>query len=156
MIKSGIIVGVIALILVLVSGLFLPWLAPCWGILLGLVVGYLAGVFDKPGTSGDSAKKGAIAGLIAAAFALVGGLISGVINSLTVNPQDLADLYEMLGVDFPAVDQASIWLGQLGMACCLGLVNFALLAGLGAAGGALWWQFSGRKHIPPTPPMAQY
>jgi hypothetical protein len=153
MIKSGIVLGIVSLIVILGSGLILPWLAPCWGIFLGLIAGYLAGVFDKPAASGDTAKKGAIAAVIAAVFGLVGGLIAGVINSLTVNPQDLVNLYKMLGLDIPNIDQTTIWVGQLGIACCIGFFNLALMAGFGAAGGALWWQTSGKNQASLTPPM---
>ena len=154
MVKAGIIIGVVALVLVLGSAFLIsPFCAPCWGVLLGLAAGYLAGVFDHPAVMNDLVKKGAIAGAIAAAFAGLGSLIGGVINAAMLNPADLQSLGDALGVQLPNMDSTSIWTGQLGGACCVGLLNLALMAGLGAAGAALWWQISGKKRVEVQPPQ---
>ena len=154
MIKAGIIIGVVALVLVLGSAFLIsPFCAPCWGVLLGLAAGYLTGVFDQPAVMNDLVKKGAIAGAIAAAFAGLGSLIGGVINAVMLNPADLQNLGDALGVQLPNMDSTSIWTGQLGGACCVGLLNLALMAGLGAAGAALWWQISGKKRVEVQPPQ---
>jgi hypothetical protein len=121
---------------------------------LGLTAGFLGGVFDKPSSSADSVKKGAIAGVIGAAFGMVASLIGGIINGAAVNPENLQALYEMLNLSIGTVDKTTIWLSQLGIACCVGLLNLALMGGLGAAGGAIWWQMRGKKQA--FPPVAQY
>ncbi len=146
MVKSGIIIGAVGFVLVLVSSvLFSPVCAPCWGVILGLGAGYLAGVFDKPQHNNDAIKKGAIAGAIAAAFIIIGALIGGIVNASILDPSDLANMYEYFGLSDVALDQTSIWLGQLGSALCCGLLNVALMTGLGTAGGALWMQLRGKN-----------
>ena len=97
--------------------------------------------------------EGEAAGAIAAAFAGLGSLIGGVINAAMLNPADLQSLGDALGVQLPNMDSTSIWTGQLGGACCVGLLNLALMAGLGAAGAALWWQISGKKRVEVQPPQ---
>lgn len=155
MVKSGIIIGAVGFVLVLVSSVFIsPVCAPCWGLILGLGAGYLAGVFDKPQNNNDAMKKGAIAGAIAAALIIIGALIGGVINASILEPTDLANMYEYFGLPDMTLDQTSIWIGQLGSAICCGLLNVGLMAGLGTAGGALWWQFKGKNQL--LNPFSQY
>jgi hypothetical protein len=155
MVKSGIIIGVVGFVLVLGSAvIFSPLCAPCWGLILGLAAGYLGGVFEKPLNNNEVIKKGAIAGAIAAGLILVGALIGGVINAALLDPSDLQQMYELLGVTDYTLDQTTIWVGQLGSAVCGGLLNAVLMAGMGAAGGALWWQTQGKKR--PVEPFTQY
>lgn len=155
MVKSGIIIGAVGFVVVLISSVLIsPICAPCWGLILGLGAGYLAGVFDKPQNNNDTIKKGAIAGAIAAALVIVGALIGGVINSSILDPADMANIYENFGLPDVSLDQTTIWLGQLGSALCCGLLNVVLMAGLGTAGGALWWQFKGKKQ--PVNPFSQF
>lgn len=157
MIKSGLIIGAVSLVVVLVSTLITPICAPCLGIFLGLVAGYVAGVFDKPTNSNESIKKGGIAGVIAGAMGLVGGLIGGVLNASLVNPADLQSLYRMLGISNYAIGQSEIWTYQLGLAACVGLFNIVWMGVLGIAGGALWYQITGKNQaramVPPQEPI---
>lgn len=154
MVKSGLIVGAVAFVLVLAGTIISPLCAPCAGILVGLAAGYLAGVFDKPAVSADCTKKGASAGAIAGAISILGSLIGAVINAAVLAPSGNAQINELLGL--PPSDPATIWGAQLGAACCLGLLNVALGAGLGAAGGALWYQITGKKQQPPSLDIPQY
>jgi hypothetical protein len=155
MVKSGIIIGAVGFLLVLISSVLIsPVCAPCWGLILGLAAGYLAGIFEKPLNNNDTIKKGAIAGAIAAALVIVGGLIGGIVNAAILDPADLANIYENFGFPDMSLDQTSIWIGQLGSAICCGLLNVVLMAGLGTAGGALWWQFKGKNQ--PADPFSQY
>jgi hypothetical protein len=62
-------------------------------------------------------------------------------------------MYELLGVTDYSLDQTAIWVGQLGSAVCGGLLNAVLMAGMGAAGGALWWQIQGKNR--PIEPFTQ-
>ena len=146
MVKSGIILGIVALILIVGSTFLLsPLCSPCWGIVIGLAAGYLAGVFDKPLTQNDMIKKGVIAGVIAALFAGAGSLIGAILNGAYLNPADLQNIYEFLDLPVSMPDETTIWVGQIGSACCVGLVNLVVIGGLGAAGGALWWQIRGKN-----------
>ncbi len=139
MVKSGLIAGAVAFVLVLAAGLISPVCAPCPGIFVGLLAGYLAGVFDKPLDGGAGAKSGAIAGGIAGGLGLLGNLVAGLIN-VFIQPAAMANFYQQLNITPP--DQSTVWGVQLGLACCVGLINLALMAGLGAAGAALWVQFN--------------
>ena len=121
---------------------------------MGLAAGYLVGVFEKPTNNANVLKRGAIAGAIAGGLVLLGALIGGIINASILNPADMAQIYEWLGVSGYELDQTTIWAGQLGSAVCGGLLNVVLMAGMGAAGGALWWQIQGKNK--PVEPSIQY
>jgi hypothetical protein len=143
MIKAGLIAGAVAFVMVVAAGAVVsPFCTPCAGILVGLLAGYLAGVFDKPLNGGAGAKSGAVAGAIAGVLGILGNFTAGVINGLVVNPAAVGALARQFGLTAPSMDQSTIWVSQLTMACCIGLVNLVLMAGLGAAGGALWTSFN--------------
>jgi hypothetical protein len=153
MVKSGLIVGVISLFVILgFSVVLTQYCAPCVVILFGLAAGYLAGVFDKPISSGESLKKGGFAGAIAGAIGLLGGLIGGVVNSLLLNPGNMSSFYQMLGISGFNINQTQIWLSQMGFAFCVGLFDIAWMALLGIAGGAVWFQISGKNRVPTVLP----
>jgi hypothetical protein len=137
MLKSGIIFGIIGVVLALgVSVLITPLCSICFAVLLGLGAGYVAGIFDRP-LSGEAVKRGAGAGALAGGLMIFGQLIAGGINAgfMTSDP-DLLLLNEMLGL--PPADPSMVWVGAVVGACCLGLLNVGILAALGAAGGAIW------------------
>jgi hypothetical protein len=150
MTKSGLIVGVITLILATGVTLLSPFCVPCVAILAGVGAGYLAGVFDKPNVSGASAKSGAIAGTIGGAGALLGHLIGGVINAVLVGPAGGAAIAQQLGLPVTSDFPAAYYGGTAGVACCFGLGEVALMAGLGALGGLLWFRLSGQKPAAPA------
>jgi hypothetical protein len=158
MIKSGLIFGAVTFLLVLLSAIIVsPLCAPCLGLFIGLGAGYCAGVFDKPNNSGDSVKKGAIAGAIAGGIGIIGGLIGAVINGALVNPASLQTIYEALGITGVTIDKTNLWVGQLTAAVCVGLFDVVWMAILGVAGGALWFQITGKNQIgvnmPPQAPL---
>jgi hypothetical protein len=151
--KSGLIVGGISLFVILGSSVVLgQYCVPCIVILFGVAAGYLAGVFDKPISSGESLKKGGSAGAIAGAIGLLGGMVGGVVNSLILNPANLSSFYRVLGISGLNVSQTQIWLSQMGFAFCVGLFDIAWMALLGIAGGAVWFQFSGKNQVPTVLP----
>jgi len=159
MVKSGLIIGAVSFLLVLGSASIIsPICAPCIGLFLGLVAGYLAGVFDKPVSNREAIRKGGIAGAIAGGLGFIGGLIGGVINGALLNPSSIGELYKMFGLPNPSIGQAEIWVMQLGGAFCIGLFNIAWMAIMGIAGGALWFQITGKNRIgtmmPPQEPTA--
>ena len=115
------------------------------GVAAGIGAGYLAGVFDKPLTSGGSAKVGAIAGAIGGAGALLGQIIGGILNSLLADPQTVIDMMQQF--DLPvAYDPGMVRIAQIGGGVCLGLLDIVLMAGLGALGGILWQQIAGKNN----------
>lgn len=144
MVKAGLILGAVMLILGIGGSLITPICVPCLAILAGVGAGYLAGVYEKPLTSGDSAKAGAIAGVIGGAGALLGQIVGGVINATTVDLQDAMDLLEQFGLP-TTYDPNLFFISQIGGGVCLGLLDIVLMAGLGALGGILWQQIAGKN-----------
>jgi hypothetical protein len=137
------------------GALFVPPLVciPCLALFAGLGGGYLAGQFDRPGTGSLSARAGASAGAIGGVGALLAHLISGGVAAFTVGPEGAADLARQLGLDTGGAVNPAVYYGSaLGSACCLGLFEIVLLAGLGALGGLLWYQITGKQNTPPSTP----
>ncbi len=144
MIKAGLILGAVMLVLGIGGSLLSPLCVPCLAVIAGVGAGYLAGVFDKPLTSGGGAKVGAIAGAIGGAGALLGQIIGGILNSMLVDPQTVIDMLEQLGLP-AAYDSSFVQLSQIGGGICFGLLDIVLMAGLGALGGILWQQIAGKN-----------
>jgi hypothetical protein len=144
--KSGLIFGGLALVLGTASVLLSPVCLPCLAIFFGLGAGYLAGVFDKPVENRAATKLGTIAGAIGGVGALLGQLIGSAIKSSMMGPEKFASLLHQLGVPIssPGRVAASYYGGLVGITCCAGVLDVALMAGFGALGGLLWWQFSGK------------
>jgi hypothetical protein len=158
MVKSGLILGAISFVIVLGFAVILtPFCAPCLGLVLGLAAGYFSGVFDKPINSGESVRKGGIAGAIAGALSFTGGFIGGVINGAMLNPSSVESFSKVFGINNFNISQAQIWTYQLGFAVSIGLFNVVWMAILGVAGGALWYQISGKNRtgtiLPPQEPI---
>ena len=150
MIRSGVIFGLIACVLTLLTGNLICGI--CFLLLIGLAAGYTASRADRPLDNQGSLRAGAGAGALAGAIMLPAQLIRSLWEANRGYLPGGAALYESLGVSAP--DQAVIWLAQIAVACCLGAFNLALLAGAGAAGGALWFQRRGGaapdEPIPPA------
>lgn len=144
MVKAGLISGAVMLFLVLIVALFVPVCALCIPLVTGLAAGYMTGMFEKmPATN---IKNGAIAGAIAGGLGIVGQLIASVVNAAVLqNPNN--QINDLLGV--PASSPSEVWMTQIGIACCFGLINVALTAGFGAGGGAIWNNTAG-KSTPPS------
>jgi hypothetical protein len=147
--KSGLIFSVVAILFGIGLSLLSPICVPCLAVFLGLGAGYLAGVFDKPVESSASGKSGAIAGVIGGVGALLGQGIGSVINASIVGPERAVELIRQLGVPTSSVGsiQSGYWGGLIGVTCCAGLLDVVFMAGLGALGGILWWQFVGKNSI---------
>ena len=144
MLKAGLIAGGVMFVFVLVAAIFSPFCALCVPLLAGLGAGYLTGNFEK--TPATTVQRGAYAGAIAGGLGILGQLIASVVNGLVLqNPNN--QINELFGL--PAVDPTTVWMSQLGVACCIGLVNVALTAALGAGGGAIWNNTAG-KSTPPS------
>lgn len=85
--------------------------------------------------------------------ALIGGVLGGVGNAIIVGPAKTAAILRQFGLTSDSTS-ASYYLGVLGAPCCIGLFDVALMAGLGALGGLLWYQISGKKATTPQPPAS--
>jgi hypothetical protein len=157
MVKSGVIFGIVALVLILLVTLISPFCGVCLGLFIGLAAGYVAGVFGKPGSASEGVKMGAVAGAIAGAIGLVGQFIGGVLNSMVVNPTTLEQFYKTFGLPNISLTQTQITTSQILAAGCIGLFNILWMAAFGLAGGALWYQVRGKNQaatiLPPQPPV---
>ena len=161
MLKSGIIFGLVGFFLALASaGVGAALCSVCLAVFLGLGAGYAAGAFDRPLESGEATKQGAAAGALTGGLMIFGQIIGGGLNAGSmVNNPDIQMFNDMLGL--PPADPTMIWISALLGACCIGLLNLGILAGLGAAGGALWGNMNLKNDDPsnggppqPIPPAA--
>jgi hypothetical protein len=154
--KAGLIVGGVMLILGTICAVIVPILCvPCVALFAGIGAGYLAGQFDRPPTSGAAAQKGAGAGAIGGIGAVLAHMAGGIFNGFVIGPEGSVQFLRDLGIEVgsSAADPVGFWTGTLGMACCLGIFEVALMAGVGALGGFLWYQMTGSKGAPATPAM---
>ena len=143
MLKSGLIAGAAMFVIVLIAAIFSPFCALCAPLVVGLGAGYLTGVFEK--TPETVVQRGPYAGAIAGGLGIVGQMIASVVNAAVLqNPNN--QINPALGL--PIADPAMVWVGQLAVACCIGLVNVGLSAGLGAGGGAIWKNTAGKASPP--------
>jgi hypothetical protein len=155
--KSSAIVGIATFILVLISGLLSSvccLASPAVAVLLGLAAGYLTAVFEKPADPKKAAVRGALAGAVAGAVALAAQLIGQTVSQYIVGANQAC----LLGM----CNEASVPISATGVAlyyffnsCFCGLILLPIMAGLGAAGGALRVRMQAdRKPAPPAPPAA--
>ena len=147
MLKSSLIIGIAAFLLGAGITMLSPLCVPCLAIFLGLAAGGLAGVFDKPLNNSASAKTGALAGAIGGIGAILGQMVGAGANAVLVGPEGAQEFMRQFGMPLPASGNfgAAYYFGVFGSACCVGLLDIALMAGLGAVGGLLWWQIYGQK-----------
>lgn len=146
MLKAGLIAGGVMFLLTLIAAIVSPLCALCVPLVSGLLAGYLTGTFEKlPDTA---VTRGAMAGAIAGGIGIVGQIIASVINAAVMqNPQ--FQLNRALGL--PASSPAMVWIGQIVMAFCVGLINVGLNAAFGAGGGAIWKGTAGKSQPPASP-----
>ena len=143
MLKAGLIGAGIGFVLTIVATLLTPFCNPCLALLLGLGVGVLAAVWERPATSEASAGEGAKAGAIAGVGGLLGQMIGAVANGFLVGPRGVANFLRQLDIQIPGpITPRSYWIYNLGGNCLCAVVNVALGAGLGALGGLLGYQIS--------------
>lgn len=144
MLKAGLVGAGVSLVLALVTAVITPCCNPCVAILLGLGVGALAATWERTATSEASAGAGAKAGAIASVGGLIGQMLGAVANGFIVGPSGAAEIYRRLDIQVPMNTQ-SYWAYNLGSNCLCAVVNVALGAALGAVGGLLWYQLSGKN-----------
>ncbi len=161
MLRSGLILGGVMLVLGGGLAFFFPLCVPCLALLAGVGAGYLAGLWDRPGDNSRSIQRGAGAGAIGGVGALLGHLIGGLASAAWVGPEGAADMMRQLGLDLGSgtdVGGLGYYFGATLTGCCFGLFEVVLMAGLGALGGLLWWQITGKNQLggttPPSTPFA--
>ena len=157
MYKSGLIFGAVMFIAALVITLFVPYCVPCVALLIGLAAGYVAGVFGKPIDQPGATRSGAIAGAVAGGGVILGEMIGAVINAVMVGPEKITQILQQFGFPSTQMTSGEYWAAQLGINCVIALVSVALMAGLGALGGLIWWSATGKKEVlPPVPPSTPF
>jgi hypothetical protein len=87
--------------------------------------------------------------------ALLVQVISGAYSAFTIGPEAAAEMLRQLGWDVGGapIDPTVYYAGALGFSCCAGLLAVAVLAGLGALGGAIWYQSKGKAPLSTPAPM---
>lgn len=147
MLKSSLIFGIVAFILGAGITLLSPLCVPCVAIFLGLGAGAVAGAFEKPRSTSASAKIGALSGVFSGIGAILGQMIGSGFNAMIVGPEAAQQFMQQFGMTLPTSGNfdAAYYFGVFGSACCIGLLDLMIIAGLGAVGGLLWWQITGQK-----------
>lgn len=145
MVRSGLILGVVALIFSASATLINPMCTPCLAIFMGAFAGYLAGIQEKPRDEGKAARIGAGAGAIGGAGALLGQITGAAINAAMVGPEGTADILRQFNIPTSTDVTLPYWAGIATSTMCFGILNVLLMAGLGALGGYAWLQMNGRK-----------
>jgi hypothetical protein len=146
--KSGLIAGIIALFFSFgAAAVVSPICVPCLAGLLGLLAGYLAGVFDKPGDQNRAVRTGTLAGLLGGVGMLLGQVLGAVLNAYVIGPEGVARMLAQMGLfaGGPAQIAEVYWTGIVLSTACLVVFDAALMSGFGALGGLLWWKVSGSK-----------
>jgi hypothetical protein len=144
--RSGLLFGVFAFFSSLGLGILFPLCAPLCGVVWGIGAGLAAVVWSDPANPDTvSARDGAIAGSISGVGALLGLFIGVILSFAFLGGDQMADEfaaglsselgYDMVPADFDSTLQ---WVGATTSACCLGLVNLAIMASAGAGGAAIY------------------
>ncbi|MGB7536982.1 MAG: hypothetical protein WBM17_00440 [Anaerolineales bacterium] len=151
MLKSSLIAVPVTAIVILITG-FLSELCCCASpfaaVFLGLAAGALCVFFEKPFQKDRALKRGATAGAIAGLAALPAQVLGEIVVALVLAGSGKVDI-SLFGL--PAASATvDLWnwiLNALFAACLYGLTAAAIMAGMGAVGGALWFRIS-RKGKP--------
>jgi hypothetical protein len=152
MLKAGLIGLVVGGVFGLGITLVVPYCTPCAALVVGLGVGFLACMWDKPSTGGSGAGLGAKAGAIAGVGHLGGQLLGMIANGILVGPEGAAEVLVQLGLDTTTMDPATYWISQAIINGGCGITNIAVAAGLGALGGLLWFGTMGKSQPPQERP----
>ncbi|HXV98789.1 MAG TPA: hypothetical protein VEC93_10225 [Anaerolineae bacterium] len=147
MIKAGLLGAMLGFIYVMSLTLVSPFCTLCITPLLGLGIGYLASRFDKPLKLETSLSSGGIAGGMSGCGALVGQMLATVVNGILVtNWEELPAFIRDLGLSqFPNTNE--YWQTTLTANSFCSVLNLAIIAGLGAVGGLIWFQRQNKKPL---------
>jgi hypothetical protein len=142
MIKAGAIGAVLAIIYVMGATLVSPLCTFCLTPLLGAGTGYLASWFDKPISAETSLSHGMIAGGIAGFGAMVGQMLAAFVHAVFyTHSEQLSTFLRNFGLTEFIIDDASAYMqSTIVVYSFCGLFNLALVTGLGAVGGLIWFQ----------------
>jgi hypothetical protein len=146
MIKSSLIAVPVTVVVILVTGLLSELCccaSPAAAVFLGLAAGALCAWFEKPGRKDRALKRGAAAGTIAGVAALPAQVLGEIVVALALAGSGKVDI-SLFGLP-EARATVDLWnwaLNALFAASLYGLISAAVMAGMGAVGGALWFRVS--------------
>jgi len=142
MIKAGFIGAGLGFIYIMGLTLLSPLCTLCLTPLLGITVGYTAGWLDKPARAEVSLNKGFVAGGFTGLGVILGQLAAAMVNGILVtNSEALPNLVKELGFTEMIITTSSdYWQTTLLINSFCGVLNLALLVGLGALGSVIWFQ----------------
>jgi hypothetical protein len=145
MIRAGLIGAVAGFIYVMGLTLVSPFCTLCFTPLLGIGIGYLASRLDRPSQLETSLRAGGIAGGMTGLAALMGQMLATVVNGvLMTNWTDVPSLFKEVGFA-QAPTSTEYWQTTLTANSFCSLLNLAIIAGLGALGGLIWFQRQNKK-----------
>lgn len=142
MIKAGLIGAGVGFIYIMSLTLLNPFCTLCFTPFLGVGVGYGAGWFDRPARAESSLSRGTIAGGIASFGVIIGQMMAALINGILVtNSKQLPELMREIGLSqFTVTNSDEYWQATLAVNSFCSVFNLALIVGLGALGGMIWFQ----------------
>ncbi len=151
MLKSSLIAVPVTILVILITG-FLSELCCCASpfaaVFLGLAAGALCVFVEKPNRKDRAVKRGAVAGAIAGLAALPAQVLGEIVVALALAGSGKVDI-SLFGLP-QASATVDLWnwaFNAFFAASLYGLLSAAIMAGMGAVGGALWFRIS-RKGQP--------
>ena len=144
MVRSGLILGIIAFIYLLVTNVVMVICTPFEAVCIGILAGALAGILDKPANRKTAIIRGAIAGLIAGIGGILGNLAGQAIRDTgVITPQTITNLTNQLGGQ-TTIENLSTYTTLGVLICCLA-ADLVLVPASGALGGLIWWMLKGKR-----------
>jgi hypothetical protein len=158
--NSVLIFGFASFFLFLALTFLLACCTPCLAMLAGAGAGWLTAYWTRPGTQDDAVRVGALSGALSGLGALVGQVVGAILSARLMTPEMIdeaydvvADLFQSLGPEglegfqVPSTEIVTR-ISIITQAGC-GLFNVAIMAGLGALAGLLYFRYRGRRSEPP-------
>lgn len=149
MTRAGLIGAVVIFLFASMISGFGPALAvTCCVIPVGLGAGYLSAFWDRPQQQREAVRKGTIGGAISGVGVILGHVV-GAVLSVVFRGDQLTDFSRAFsssfGVDASRTSEVWTYVGIVIGQGCIGLFGLALIIGLGALGGVIWWQTTGKN-----------
>ncbi len=149
MTRAGLIGAVVIFLFASMISGFGPALAvTCCVIPVGLGAGYLSAFWDRPQQMGEAVRKGTMGGAISG-IGVILGHIAGAILAVVFRGDELAafsrEFARSLGADASGTSDVWTYAGIVIGQGCIGLLGLVMIIGLGALGGVIWWQTTGKN-----------
>ncbi len=157
--NSVLIFGIISFFLFLVVTFLLPCCTPCLALLAGAGAGWLAVYWTGSATQDAAVRSGALAGALSGLGALVGQLVGAILSARLLTPDMVGDAYETVvqlfesmgpegieSLEVPSIEIVTR-MAVITQAGC-GLFNVAIMAGLGALAGLVFFRYRSSRTDP--------